>query len=323
MTTYLFRRILQSIFTLWVISLIIFGLVSSTPGGMLAAYQENTDFTPEDFARLKAKFGLDDPVPVRYVKWLGNIVRGDWGISFVSKRPALQEIQDRLFNTVLLMSTMLVVTLIIAIPLGIYTALKQYTWFDHIATTLAFAGQSLPVFWFGLLLIIVFSVILKGPDGKPLLPGSGIATLGAPFSLSDRIAHLILPVTMLALVTAAGYIRYLRSSMLEVINQDYIRTARAKGLPQRLVIYRHAVRNALIPMVTLLALEIPALFGGALFTETIFAWPGIGRLYFTSALKADYPVVMAVLLIYSVLILFSNLLVDVLYTFLDPRIRLT
>jgi peptide/nickel transport system permease protein len=323
MAAYLIRRIIQSIFTLWVISLIIFVLVNAVPGGMMAAYEENPDFTAEDYARLRAKYGLDDPIPVRYAKWLGNLLQGDWGNSFVSKRPALLEIQDRLFNTMLLMSVMLVVTLVIAIPLGIYSAIKQYTPFDHIATTLAFAGQSLPVFWFGLLLIIIFHVTLKGADGKPLLPGSGVATLGAPFSLTDRIAHLILPVSMLALVTAAGYMRYMRSSMLEVINQDYIRTARAKGLTQRLAIFRHAVRNALIPLVTLLALEIPALFGGALFTETIFAWPGIGRLYYTSALKADYPVVMAVLLIYTILILFSNLLVDVLYTLLDPRIRLT
>lgn len=323
MTQYLIRRILQSIFTLWVISLIIFGLVNSLPGGMMTAYEENPDFTAEDLARMRAKYGLDDPVPVRYARWLGNLVQGDWGNSFVTKRPALQEIQERLFNTVLLMSVMLVVTLLIAVPLGIYSALKQYTLFDHIATTLAFAGQSLPVFWFGLLLIIIFHVTLRDPAGQPLLPGSGIATLGAPFSLVDRIRHMVLPVTMLALVTAAGYMRYLRSSMLEVINQDFIRASRAKGLSERLVIYKHAVRNALIPLVTLLALEIPALFGGALFTETIFAWPGIGRLYYTSALKADYPVVMAVLLIYSMLILLSNLLVDVLYTWLDPRIRLT
>jgi len=322
MAAYLVRRIIQSIFTLWVISLIIFSLVNSVPGGMMAAYEENPDFTAEDYARLRAKYGLDDPIPVRYARWLGNLIQGDWGNSFVSKRPALEEIQDRLFNTVLLMSVMLVVTMIIAIPLGIYSAIKQYTLFDHIATTLAFAGQSLPVFWFGLLLIIIFHVTLKGPDGGPLLPGSGVATLGAPFSLSDRIAHLILPVSMLALVTAAGYMRYLRSTMLEVINQDYIRTARAKGLTYRLAIYRHAVRTAMIPLVTLLALEIPALFGGALFTETIFAWPGIGRLYYTAALKSDYPVVMAEVLIYTILILFSNLLVDILYTLLDPRIRL-
>lgn len=323
MTQYLTRRLIQSVLTLWVISIILFGLVSSVPGGLMAAYEENPDFTAEDIARLRAKYGLDDPVPVRYLKWLGNLARGDWGNSFTSKQPVLQEIGERLPNTVLLMGVMLIVTLLVAIPLGIISALKQYSWIDHILTTVAFAGNSLPVFWFGLMLIIIFHVTLKRPDGTPLLPGSGMATLGAPFSLIDRIEHLILPVSMLALVSAAGYMRYMRSSMLDVINQDYVRVARAKGLKENMVIYKHALRNALIPMVTLIALDIPSLFGGALFTETIFAWPGIGRLYFGAALKADYPMVMAVLVIYSGLIILSNLLVDVLYTLLDPRIRLS
>lgn len=321
MINYVIRRLLQAILTLFVISVILFGLISSVPGGIMSAYQENPDFTPEDLARLEAKYGLNDPVPVRYIKWLGNTLKGDWGDSFVSKRPAIQEIQDRLPNTLLLMGSMLVITLLIAIPLGVISALKQYSIFDHISTTLAFAGQSLPVFWFGLMLIIVFHVNLKKADGTPLLPGSGMATLGAPFSIGDRIEHLILPVAMLAFVSAAGYMRYLRSSMLDVINEDYIRTARAKGLRERAVIYRHALRNALIPLVTLVGLELPSLFGGALFTETIFAWPGIGRLYFTAALKTDYPVVMAVLIIYSGLIIASNLLVDIVYAMVDPRIN--
>jgi peptide/nickel transport system permease protein len=321
MGPYLIRRLLQSVLTLFVISLILFGLISAVPGGMMSAYEENPDFTPEDLARLEAKYGLNDPPAVRYFKWLGNTLKGEWGNSFVSGRPAIQEIQDRLPNTMLLMGVMLIVTLLIAVPLGIISAIKQYSWFDHVSTTIAFAGQSLPVFWFGLLLIIVFHVTLKGADGKPFLPGSGMATLGAPFSVWDRIEHLVLPVTMLALVSAAGYMRYLRSSMLDVLHEDYVRTARAKGLRERMVLYRHALRNALIPLVTLIGLDLPSLFGGALFTETIFAWPGIGRLYFTAALKTDYPVVMAVLIIYSGLIIVSNLLVDIVYAGLDPRIR--
>jgi peptide/nickel transport system permease protein len=323
MTTYIVRRILQAIFTLLVISMMIFGLISAVPGGIMSAYSENPDMSQEDLARIKAKYGLDDPVPVRYAKWLGNALTGDWGNSFTSKRPAMTEIAERLPNTILLMGIMMIVTLLIAIPLGILSALKQYTWFDHITTTLAFAGQSLPVFWFGLLLIIVFAVTLKGGDGRPLLPGSGMATLGKPFSVMDRVRHLILPVTMLAFVSAAGYMRYLRSSMLDVIHEDYVRTARAKGLRERVVIYKHALRNALIPLVTLIGLDLPALFGGALFTETMFAWPGIGRLYFTAALKTDYPVVMAVLMIDSALVILSSLLVDVVYATLDPRIRLS
>ncbi|MBP6178436.1 MAG: ABC transporter permease [Anaerolineales bacterium] len=323
MYTYFIRRLFQSIFTLLAISMILFGLISSVPGGFMSVYTERSDYSPEDLARIRAKLGLDDPVPVRYLKWLGNMLKGDWGNSISTKRPALEEIADRLPNTMLLMSIMLVTTLLVAIPLGILSAVKQYTWLDHISTTLAFAGQSLPVFWFGLLLIIIFAVTLKGADGKPLLPGSGMYTLGEEFSLTDRIKHLILPVTMLTFVSAAGYMRYLRSSMLDVINEDYIRTARAKGAKERIVIYKHALRNAIIPLVTLVALDLPSLFGGALFTETIFAWPGVGRLYFNAALKTDYPLVMAVLMIESALIIGSNLLVDFVYAALDPRIRLS
>ncbi|HZU86781.1 MAG TPA: ABC transporter permease [Anaerolineaceae bacterium] len=320
MINYIFRRLLQAFFTLLVISVVIFGLVNSVPGGYMSVFQENENLTAEDMARLREKFGADDPVSVRYVKWLGNFVQGDWGDSFVSKRPALQEIGDRLGNTLILTVTSLLVTLLVAIPLGILAALKKYSIFDHIATTLAFAGQSLPVFWFGLLLIIVFSVTLQTADGKPFLPGSGMVTPGEDFSLGDLLRHMVLPVTMLSLVMAAGYMRYMRSSMLEVINQDYVRTARAKGLNNNRVIIKHALRNALIPIVTLIALDIPFLFSGALFTETIFSWPGIGRLFLTSAGKTDYPVLMAILMIASTLTVLSSLLVDVIYTFLDPRI---
>ena len=323
MANYIIRRLGQAIFTLFIISMMLFALISAVPGGIMSAYAENPDMSPEDLARIKAKYGLDQPVPVRYAKWLGNALIGDWGDSFTSKRPAMTEIAERLPNTLLLMGIMLIVTLLVAIPLGILSAIKQYTWFDHITTTLAFAGQSLPVFWFGLLLIIIFAVTLKGADGRPLLPGSGMSTLGQPFSLADRIKHLILPVTMLAFVSAAGYMRYLRSSMLDVIHEDYIRTARAKGLRENLVIFKHALRNALIPLVTLIGLDLPTLFGGALFTETMFAWPGIGRLFFTAALKTDYQVVMAVLMIDSALVILSSLLVDVVYASLDPRIRLS
>lgn len=314
MTQYILRRLIQSALLLLVLSALFFTLISSVPGGLLAAYSENPDMTPEDLARLRAKYGLDDPVIVRYGKWLLNMARGDFGTSFTSKRPVLQEILDRLPNTLLLTVTSLIVTLLIAIPLGILSAIRQYSLFDQIATTLTFAGQSLPVFWFGLLLIIIFHVQLRW------LPGSGMSTLGAPFSIRDRIEHLILPVTMLALVMAAGYMRYMRSAMLEVINQDYIRTARAKGQVERIIILKHALRNALIPLVTLVALDIPFLFGGALFTERIFAWPGMGRLYYDAAMKSDYPLLMALLMIVAALIVLSNLLADILYAYLDPRI---
>lgn len=322
MTTYVARRLLQAIPLLLAISVILFALINAVPGGLLTAYENMDDITPEDYARLREKYGYDESIASKYVKWLRNVLTGDWGNSFVTKRPVIQEIKDRLPNTLLLMGIAFVVTLLIAIPLGIFSALKQYTVFDHILTTLAFAGQSLPVFWFGLVLIIVFAVELTNPaTGRPLLPGAGMATPGAPFSIADRVRHLILPVTMLSAVSAAGYMRYMRSSMLEVINQDYVRTARGKGLQERVVLYRHALRNALIPIVTLIALDLPILFNGAIFTETIFAWPGMGRLFLDAAFKTDYPVLMALLMINTVLIVFFNLLADIAYAFLDPRIR--
>ncbi len=322
MYKYLLRRTLQALPLLLVISVILFGLINAVPGGLMTAYENRDDITPEDYARLRAKYGLDQSVPEKYAKWLRNAVTGDWGTSFVSKRAVMDEIKDRLPNTLLLMGLALLVTLAIAIPLGIFSALRQYSFLDHILTGLTFAGQSLPVFWFGLLLIIVFAVELKAPGtGKPLLPGAGMSTSGAAYSLIDRIRHLILPVTMLSAVSAAGYMRYMRSSMLETINQDYVRTARGKGLREKQVINRHALRNALIPLVTLIALDLPSLFNGAIFTETIFAWPGMGRLFLDAAYKTDYPVLMALLMINTVLIVVSNLLADVVYAFLDPRIR--
>ena len=206
-------------------------------------------------------------------------------------------------------------TLIIAVPVGVLAALKPYSWFDYLATGVAFIGLSMPVFWFGLLMILLFSVQLGW------LPTSGIATIGSGFDPGDRLKHLIMPATVLALVFAGGYTRYLRSSMLEVILQDYVRTARAKGLRERVVISRHALRNALIPLITLLALDIPELFTGAVVTETIFAWPGMGRLYLESLARLDYSVLMAILTVSAALVILSNLLADVLYAYLDPRIR--
>jgi peptide/nickel transport system permease protein len=322
MTTYFIRRLLQGLFTLLIISMVIYGLLAMVPGGFMTVYNIRDDMSAEDLARIRARFGLDDPLPVRYLKWMSAVLQGDLGRSMASSRPVIEEIGDRLPNTLLLMGISTLTTLLVAVPLGILSAVKKYSIFDHIATTLAFAGQSLPIFWFGLMLIIIFSVTLRGADGRPLLPGAGMYTLGAPFSLTDRIRHLILPVSMLTFVSAAGYMRYLRSSMLDVINQDYIRTARAKGLRERVVIYKHALRNALIPLITLIGLDLPSLFGGAIFTETIFAWPGIGRLYFNAAMKTDYPLVMAILMIEAALIILSSLLVDFFYAMFDPRIRL-
>jgi len=277
-----------------------------------------------DLAALEEKLGLNDPLPIQYGKWLGRVLQGDLGMAVTTKRPVAVEILDRLPNTLTLMAVAWVVTLLIAIPVGILSAIRQYSKFDHAVTTLTFIGQSIPIFWFGLILLLVFYMKLENPfSGEPLLPAGGVATMGAAFSLSDRVKHLILPVTMLAAGWVAWYSRFLRASMLETIHQDYVRTARAKGLSERLVVLRHGFRNAAIPLVTLMALDVPFLFTGALFTEVIFAWPGMGRLFYAAAERRDYGLLMAIIMITSALIIFANILADMIYAWLDPRIRLS
>ncbi|MCA1553011.1 MAG: ABC transporter permease, partial [Chloroflexi bacterium] len=204
---------------------------------------------------------------------------------------------------------------------GILSAIRQYSWLDHLMTTLAFMGQSLPIFWFGLILIIIFNVTLKHPSGGPLLPGGGMLTIGGDTTLGDRVSHLILPASVLIFVTLGSHIRYMRAGMLDVLKQDYIRTAHAKGLRERGVIMRHAVKNAVLPLVTIIGLELPGLFSGAIITETIFSWPGMGRLFFNSIDRADYSVMMGILIISATLIVLFGLVTDIVYGFLDPRIR--
>lgn len=274
-----------------------------------------------------------NPFDSRYFKWLFAILQGDFGRSNVEQRPALDMILERLPNTMFLMSQVFIVQLLIALPVGIFSAIKQYSLFDYIATAIAYAGRSIPLFWFGLLLIIVFHTSMRWPDwiggyfaGKPLFPGGGMYDVRLQRDLGyvpwwDIIHHLVLPVTMLAVYSAARYIRFIRSSMLDVLNQDYIRTARSKGMLERRVYYLHAFKNAAIPLVTIIALDIPILFSGALFTETIFSWPGMGRLFFRSAERVDYSVLMGIIMINAVLIVLANLFADILYGFLDPRVR--
>jgi peptide/nickel transport system permease protein len=251
----------------------------------------------------------------------------------MTHRPVFDEIAERLPNTLYLSITAFVFSLVFSIPIGVISAVRQYSRFDHIATTLAFMGHSIPVFWFGLLLIITFSVNMQNPLAGtflfphsaplPLFPGGGMVTLGAdaPPPLLDRIWHLILPMTMLSVVQLPQHVRYMRAGMLDVLKMDYIRTGRGKGLPERVVIYKHALKNAAIPLVTIIALEIPHLFNGALFTETIFSWPGMGRLFFDHAQRGDYPVLMGILMLSASLIIGFNLIADIAYAFLDPRIR--
>jgi peptide/nickel transport system permease protein len=319
------RRLLGAIPLLLFVSAAVFLLLQAAPGGPTGAYmRRGGGMSAADLAQLERDLGLHDPVQVQYAKWLGRVVRGDLGMSVTSRRPVADEIKDRLPNTLTLMAVAWAVTLVIAIPVGILSATRQYSKFDHAVTAFTFVGQSIPIFWLGLILLLVFYGWLENPfTGKPLLPAGGVATMGAPFSIGDRIRHLILPVTMLAAGWVAWYSRFLRASMLETIHQDYVRTARAKGVGERLVVLRHAFRNAAIPLVTLMALDVPFLFTGALFTEVIFAWPGMGRLFYAAAERRDYGLLMAIIMITSALIVLANIVADLLYAWLDPRIRLS
>ncbi len=321
MTQYIIRRIIQALPLLIVISFTVFLLMNLIPGGPLAAYENNPNITPQDLERLKKEFGLDAPIHERYLNWLWSVVRGDWGISQITRRPALTEISEKLPNTLYLSLIAFFIALLISIPIGIISATRQYSWFDHLATTIAFIGQSMPVFWFGLVLIIVFNATLKHPNGGPLLPGGGMFTIGAPFSFEDRLSHLILPAFVLIFFSLGTHIRYMRAGMLDVLHQDYIRTAYAKGLRERSVLIKHAIKNSILPLVTIVGLEIPGLFAGAVITETIFAWPGMGRLFFNSIERGDYAVMMGILMMSATLIVTFGLITDIVYGFLDPRIR--
>lgn len=322
MTTYAARRILQSIPVLLILSVCLFFLVRLTPGGPLAAAERNPNISPEQVARLRHKLGLDQPLPVQYVKWLGNfILRGDLGESYKFRRPVVEMIAERIPNTVILVGSSFLCTLLIAVPVGVLSAKKPYSLFDYVATTLTFMGQSVPVYWLGLLMIVIFYIALSNPwTGEPMLPAGGMYSIGRR-DLADLLKHMILPVATLSLAWAAWYSRFLRASMLEVLHEDYIRTARAKGLFDRLVTYRHAFRNAIIPLVTMIAMDLPSLFSGALFIEAIFSWPGMGRLFWDAARGRDYPILLGVVMVNAVLIVFFNLLADLAYGKLDPRVR--
>lgn len=321
MGKYIVRRILQAIPLLILISIIVFMLMQAIPGGPLAAY-EGPNISAADLERLREDLGLNVPKHIQYLNWLTAILRGDWGTSIVSGRPVLTEINERIGNTLYLSIIAFIGSLLISIPLGITSAARQYSKVDNIATTLAFIGQSIPIFWMGLILIIIFNVMIKNPDtGGPLLPGGGMSTIGADFSFTDRLRHLILPACVLIFFNMGTHVRYMRSGMLDVLHQDYIRTAYAKGLRERSVLLKHALRNSILPLITIIGLELPGLFNGALITETIFSWPGMGRLFFNSIDRADYSVMMGVLMINALVIVLSGLLTDIMYGFMNPRIR--
>ncbi|MFN7975714.1 MAG: ABC transporter permease [Acidobacteriota bacterium] len=315
MPTYVLRRLLGAIPLLLVISLICYSMMALAPGGPTAMLSQNPSIRPQDIEQIRKNFGLDRPVHVRYVKWLGRIVlHGDLATSYKTGRPVAEMIGERIPATLELMTVAFSISLCAAFVLGILSAVFRYTFFDFLVTLGSYVGISLPSFWFGLLAMLVFAQKLQW------LPSAGRYSLGGEPTWSDMAAHLVLPAMVLGLLEIASWSRYLRSSLLEVLHLDYMRTARAKGLTALRVVLHHGVRNALIPFVTVVTLQIPSLFTGAIITETIFAWPGIGRLYLEAISFRDYTVLMGILMISSTLIVLSNLLADILYAVLDPRI---
>jgi len=319
---YLVRRIAGIVPLLVGISFISFFVIQLAPGSPVERLTElNPKASPEVRERLEKAFGLDKPLHVQYWRWLQKIAKGDFGTSFATdRRPVLDKIAEALPVTLLLNSLSLLLILVMGIPIGVYSATHPYSLSDRVTTVFVFLGFAMPTFWFALLCMLLFGVDLRW------LPISGLVSmnydmLGPLGKASDLALHLVLPVSVSALTGLAGISRYMRSSMLEVVRQDYITTARAKGLTERAVIYRHALRNALLPVITILGLSLPALIGGSVIFETIFAIPGMGRLFYDAVLSRDYPLVMGILIIGAILTLFGNLLADVSYAIADPRLR--
>ena len=316
MSQYVLRRLLIAVPSLLGISLVLFVVLALAPGDPFSDLATNPNVPPEVGLALRAKFGLDDPVYLRYLHWLVAMTQGDWGFSFVSRVNVDTLILQRLPTTLYVIGSAQVLALLVAIPVGVYAAMRPYSVFDQIANTFAFIGFSLPTFFTGILFILVFSVKL---DWLPFVYTTDIKATGIRWFL-EELRQAIMPIMVLGLFQAASMTRFVRSAMLDVIRLDYITTARAKGLGRARVMIKHVMRNAMIPVVTLIALQMPAVFGGAIVTEQIFRIPGIGSLLITSILANDTPVVMAVTFVFACLVVLFNLIADVLYGWLDPRI---
>ena len=316
MFNYVLRRFLIAIPSLLGISAILFGVLAMAPGDPFEELAQNPNVPPEVRMALRAQFGLDDPIWQRYFHWLVNMLRGDWGFSFVSRIDVDTLIMQRLPVTIAVIGMAQVLALLVAVPVGVLAAVKPYSWFDRIASTIAFIGFSLPTFFTGVLFILFFSIYL---GWLPFVFRADIAETGWRWWW-EHFRQSIMPITVLGLFQAASMMRYVRSSVLDVIRLDYVTTARSKGLAERVVINKHVVRNALIPVVTLVALQMPAVFGGAIVTEQIFRIPGIGSLLIDAILRNDTPVIMAVTFVFSTLVIVFNLIADILYGWLDPRI---
>lgn len=316
MSKYLLRRLFIAIPVLAGISLVLFTILALAPGDPFEELATNPNVPPEVRANLRAQFGLDDPIPVRYARWFTSMLRGDWGFSFVSRIDVVTLILQRLPTTLFVLGSAQLLGLLVALPVGVYAAMRPYSLFDQLSTTFAFVGFSLPTFFTGLLFILLFSIHL---DWLPFIyradvPGSGLAWAWA------HVKQAIMPIAVLGLFQGASMTRFVRSAVLEVIRLDYINTARAKGLSEKATIVKHVVRNALIPVVTLIALQIPGIFTGAVITEQIFRVPGIGSLLISSILANDTPVIMAITFVFACLVVLFNLVADLLYGWLDPRI---
>jgi peptide/nickel transport system permease protein len=342
MTNYILRRLAQAIPQLFIISMILFTLMQGF-GDPVATLGARQPPKPEDKERLRRMLGLDQPVYVQYLTWLvGNdwqkidmdgdgvpetygrrkgILRGDLGNSLVTRRPVLEMIWDRLPNTLLLMGVAEIIIILLSIAIGLYSALRPYSFWDNLITGLSFVGLSMPVFWLALMLMYIFAVNFR-EWGLPYLPTVGMFDPEVGKTPAELIKHMILPVATLAIISIAGYSRFVRSSVLEVLSQDYVRTARAKGVRAKYVVLRHALPNAALPFITIIGLDIPGLLAGALVTERIFAWPGMGRLFLDHTSRADFPVLMGILMMISVAIVVFQIITDVVYSLVDPRIRL-
>jgi peptide/nickel transport system permease protein len=318
MGRFILRRILISIPVMIGITIVTYLIVNLAPGDPVSAMLNPEAIAsqgPEWVAQQKANLGLNKPLPVRYVLWLGQLGHGNLGFSYNDRLPVTSKLQERFWPTAKLMLTVEFIALLVAIPVGVISAVKQYSLIDYIATIFGFTAVSIPSFFLALAAIYIFSVKFGW------LPAAGMSTIGQPPTFFDSLKHLVLPAVVLGLSQAAPLIRYTRSSMLETIRQDYMRTARAKGLAEMFVLYRHGLRNAMIPLITVVTLDLPKLLGGTVIIEAVFAWPGMGTLAIESVRNRDYPVIMAINLLAAVLILASNLLADVLYALVDPRIK--
>jgi peptide/nickel transport system permease protein len=317
LVAYIVRKVIFSLVVLFLASIVIFGLVALGPDP-LAELRQNPAIRGEDIERIADRYGLNDPLYVQYGIWMGDMLQGDLGESFKQQASVTSIIAPRIWPTILLMGTSLIFTVIIAIPFGIYSAIKKYSTLDNAGTFLSFMGYSMPSFWLGLILQLVLGIYLADWAGRRIFYVSGMTAGGG---LVDLLQHLTLPAITLSVISIAEFNRFQRGAMLEVLTSDYLRTARAKGLSQWTVYMKHALRNALIPTVTLVALSIGTAFGGAVITETVFSWPGLGFLLSDSIFKGDYNIVRALLMISAALIVFFNLVADITYSLVDPRVR--